>query len=115
MTPESVQVVPGSTVFLNTGRQFYAGFNYFFDSINGFVGYQWANNPLAAGQGSVMPIVALQGNVTLPTLSSTIPTYLMADTTLSSTGTVVLGNSVSGPGALTLAGGDISLTGRQHL
>ena len=32
LTPASVQVVPGSTVFLNTGRQFYAGFNYFFDS-----------------------------------------------------------------------------------
>ena len=112
LAPDPVQVVPGSTVFINTGRQFYAGFNYFFDSTNGFVGYQWANNPFAAGQGSVTPIVALQGNVTLPTLSSTIPTYLMADTTLSSTGTVVLGNSVSGPGALTIAGGDISLTGR---
>ncbi len=110
LTPNSVQVVPGSTVFINTGRQFYAGFNYFFDPTNGFVGYQWTGN-VASGYGSVTPIVALQGNVTLPTLSSTIPTYLMANTTLSSTGTVVLGNSVSGPGALTIAGGDISLTG----
>ena len=111
LTPESVQVVPGSSVFINTGRQFYAGFNYFYDQVNGFVGYQWAGNSLAAGFGSVNPIVALQGNVTLPTLSSTIPTYLMADTTLSSTGTVVLGNSVSGPGGLAIASGDFSLTG----
>ncbi|MBY0318377.1 MAG: autotransporter domain-containing protein [Reyranella sp.] len=111
LTPAVVQVVPGSTVFINTGRQFYSAFNYFFDSVNGFVGYQWTGNPLAAGYGSVIPIVALQGNVTLPTLSSTIPTYLMANTTLSSPGTVVLGNSVSGPGALTIASGDFSLTG----
>jgi outer membrane autotransporter protein len=110
LTPDVVQLVPsGSAVFLNTGRQFYQGFNYFFDPVNGFVGYQWANNPAAAGYGNVTPMVALQGSVSLPSLNSTLPTYLMSNTTLTSSGPVILQGSVFGPGGLTVAGGDISL------
>jgi uncharacterized protein with beta-barrel porin domain len=108
LTPEVVQVVPGTAVFLNTGRQFYEGFNYFFDPVNGFVGYQW-NGSLGAQYGSVIPMVALQGNVSLPALNSTFPTYLMSNTTLTSSGAVILQGSVFGPGGLTVAGGDISL------
>ncbi len=44
-------------------------------------------------------------------MSSTIPTYLVADTTLSSTGRSCSANSVSGPGRLAIAAGDISLDG----
>jgi hypothetical protein len=29
LQPDVVQMVPGTAVFLNTGREFYAGFNYF--------------------------------------------------------------------------------------
>ena len=111
LQPDFVQTVSGPSVFLNTGREFYAGFNYFFDPVNGFVGYQW-NQQVPSQYGFVMPIVALQGNVTLPaSLSSTFPTYLMSNTTLSSPGTVVFQGNLFGPGGLTVASGDISLAG----
>ena len=98
LQPDFVQTVSGPSVFLNTGREFYAGFNYFFDPVNGFVGYQW-NQQVPSQYGFVMPIVALQGNVTLPaSLSSTFPTYLMSNTTLSSPGTVVFQGNLFGPG-----------------
>jgi len=111
LQPDFVQTVSGPSVFLNTGREFYAGFNYFFDPVNGFVGYQW-NQQVPSQYGFVMPIVALQGNVTLPgSLSSSFPTYLMSNTTLSSPGTVVFQGNLFGPGGLTIASGDFSLAG----
>ncbi|CAN5878676.1 autotransporter domain-containing protein [soil metagenome] len=108
LTPQVTQLAGGTAVFLNTGREFYEGFNYLFDPVNGFVGYQW-NGTLGAQYGAVIPMVALQGNVSLPSLSSTFPTYLMSNTTLTSSGSVVFQGSVFGPGGLTVAGGDISL------
>jgi uncharacterized protein with beta-barrel porin domain len=109
VTPEVVQLVPGSAVFLNTGRQFYQAFNYLFDPTNGYVGYQW-NGTQGSQIGGVIPMVALQGPVSLPaTLSSTLPTYLMSDATLTSTGAVTLAGSVFGPGGLTIGGGDFTL------
>ena len=109
MTPDVMQLVPGTAVFLNTGRQFYQGFNYFFDPVNGYVGYQWTG---AAGtQGGVIPIVALQGNVSFTNaLTSSFPTYLMSNTALSATGSVVFQGSVFGPGGLAVNSGDIWLT-----
>ena len=111
LQPYVTQLVAGSSVFLNTGREFYSGFNYFYDPVNGFVGYQW-NGQVPSQYGFVIPIVALQGNVNLPaSLSSSFPTYLMSPTTLSSSGTVVFQGNLFGPGSLTIAGGDFSLAG----
>ena len=111
LQPYVTQVVPGSSVFLNTGREFFAGFNYFYDPVNGYVGYRW-NGQVPSQFGAVIPIVALQGNVSLPaSLSSSFPTYLMSPVTVSSTGTAVFQGNLFGPGSLTAAGGDISLAG----
>ena len=106
LTPDVTELVGGTAVFLNTGRQFYQGFNYFFDPVNGFVGYRWVG---PSQFGNVIPMVALQGSVSLPSLSSTFPTYLMSNTTLSSSGTATFFGSVFGPGGLTVAGGNITL------
>ena len=42
LQPNSVSLNKASTTaFLNTGREFYAGFDYVYDPINGYVGYRW--------------------------------------------------------------------------
>ncbi len=111
LQPNVVQMAEGPSVFLNSGREFYAGFNYFYDPVNGYVGYQW-NGQVPSRYGAVIPIIALKGNVALPaSLSSSFPTYLMDSTTLSSPGTVVFQGNLFGPGGLTIAGGDFSLAG----
>ena len=48
---------------LNTGRQFYSGFNYLFDPVNGYVGYAPLRFRPGESARPSRPLLALQGNV----------------------------------------------------
>ena len=92
-TPVAPTVVPcnvtavsvGSpNIYLNTGREFFAGFDYLYDYDNGYVGYAWTGNVATGGgvSGSSTSGVALTGPVTLSNnFQSTLPTYLYGATT----------------------------------
>jgi hypothetical protein len=55
LQPNTVSVnQPNTTAFLNTGREFYAGFDYLYDPIGGFVGYRW-NGAVSNSFGGVTP------------------------------------------------------------
>jgi autotransporter-associated beta strand protein len=111
MTPCHVEGSTSSTPFLNTGRQFFAGLNYLFDPVNGFVGYALSDSGLTTS-ATVTPLLALTGTVNLQNgFSTDFNTYLMANTTLSQTGTGTFSSSISGPGGLTIAGGTVNLQG----
>lgn len=111
MTPCHVEGSTSSTPFLNTGRQFFAGLNYLFDPVNGFVGYALSDSGLTTS-ATVTPLLALTGTVSLKNNFSTdFNTYLMANTTLSQTGTGTFSSTISGPGGLTIAGGTVNLLG----
>ena len=120
--PDSVSTTP----FLNTGRQFYSGFNYLFDPTNGYVGYALSDSGLATGQ-TITPLLALQGNVGLANgFATNLPTVLFAPTTLApqagSTATfnasflgfgsnlaVNGGGAIAFNGSVDLGGGSLSL------
>ena len=120
--PDSVSTTP----FLNTGRQFYSGFNYLFDPTNGYVGYALSDSGLATGQ-TITPLLALQGNVGLAnSFATNLPTVLFAPTTLApqagSTATfnasflgfgsnlaVNGGGAIAFNGSVDLGGGSLSL------
>ena len=102
---------PSTTAFLNTGREFYAGFNYLYDPINGFVGYQW-NGTVSNSFGAVTPSVALIGNFYLPTgFAVSLPIILYGATTFLEAGTGTISSTISGSFDLTIGGGQIILTG----
>jgi len=109
--PSSVQVIAdGPSIFINTGRQFYAGFEYVYDAVGGFVGYRWTDPAGASGASS--STVALIGDVNLQNgFSSTMPSYLMGATTLLQQGSGTLSGTISGLGPLTIGAGNVSLTG----
>jgi autotransporter-associated beta strand protein len=110
LVPTTVSVVSGSTTFLNTGREFYQGFDYVYDPIGGYVGYRW-NGTVSNSFGGVMPSVAMTGNVNLPAgFSSNLPTILYGPTTLLGAGAGAIG-AVSGSFGLTIGSGQIALTG----
>jgi autotransporter-associated beta strand protein len=110
LMPAEVQVVPGST-YVNTGRQFFFGFDYLYDPYGGFVGYRW-NREIDSQYGSVTPMLALQGTLALDNgFASSFPTYLMDATILQQTGTGTISGNISGPGSLALAGGTMNLSG----
>jgi hypothetical protein len=83
LQPNSVSLNGASTTaFLNTGREFYAGFDYIYDPINGYVGYRW-NGTVSSAFGQVTPSLALSGNVNLPAgFISNLPTVLYGATRL---------------------------------
>ena len=111
MTPCHVEASTSSTPFLNTGRQFFAGLNYLFDPVNGFVGYALSDSGLTTS-ATVTPLLSLTGTVNLNNNFSTdFNTYLMANTTLSQSGTGTFSGTISGPGGLTIAGGTVNLQG----
>ncbi|MGQ0582931.1 MAG: autotransporter outer membrane beta-barrel domain-containing protein [Reyranella sp.] len=111
MTPCHVEASTSSTPFLNTGRQFFAGLNYLFDPVNGFVGYALSDSGLTT-TATVTPLLALTGTVSLKNgFSTDFNTYLMANTTLSQTGTGTFSSTISGSGGLTIAGGTVNLLG----
>ena len=110
LMPVDVQLVSG-TPYVNTGRQFFFGFDYLYDPYGGFVGYRW-NREIASQYGSVTPMLAVQGKLALDGgFWSDLPTYLMSPTTLLQTGAGTLAGDISGPGSLTLASGTMTLSG----
>ena len=106
--------VGSSSIFLNTGREFFAGFDYLYDYDNGYVGYQWTGNVAQTGgtTGSSTSGVALTGAVTLSNgFSSTLPTYLFGSTSFSvaSAGTATINAVITGPNWLSLESGTLVL------
>ena len=99
MTPCHVEGSTSTTgPFLNTGRQFYAGFNYLFDPVNGFAGYALSNSGLNT-TATLSPLLALTGTVALNNgFATDFETYLMGNTTLSQSGTGTFSGTISGPG-----------------
>ena len=112
LQPNTVSVNgASSTAFLNTGREFYQGFDYVYDPIGGYVGYRW-NGTVSNAFGEVTPSVALTGNVNLPAgFGSSLPTILYGPTTLLGAGTGIISGPLSGSFGLTIGGGQIALTG----
>ena len=112
LQPNSVSLNGASTTaFLNTGREFYAGFDYIYDPINGYVGYRW-NGTVSSAFGQVTPSLALSGNVNLPAgFISNLPTVLYGATRLLEAGGGIISNSISGPFGLTIGSGLVALTG----
>ena len=111
-TPFGVQVFQGADqpTFSNLGRTFFENLNYLYDPINGFVGYQPAGT--AGTTATMIPMLALQGNLTLPNgFLSSFTTFLMSDLTLQQTGSGTLGGPITGPGGLTLQSGNVTLGG----
>jgi autotransporter-associated beta strand protein len=112
LEPNSVSLNKASTTaFLNTGREFYAGFDYVYDPINGYVGYRW-NGTVSSSFGQVTPSVALTGNVNLPAgFANSLPTILYGPTTLLEAGAGTISNTISGSFGLTIGSGQVALTG----
>lgn len=120
-TPATPTVVPcnvtavsvGSpNIYLNTGREFFAGFDYLYDYDNGYVGYAWTGNVATGGgvSGSSTSGVALTGPVTLSNnFQSTLPTYLYGATTFDVSGTAQINAVITGPNSLTLGSGILEL------
>jgi outer membrane autotransporter protein len=82
LTPCKVLDSTSSTPFINTGRQFYSGFNYLFDPINGYAGYALSSSGLTTSP-RVNPMLVLQSTVELPNgFVTNLPTALLAATTL---------------------------------
>ncbi len=111
LTPCEVLGSTSSTPFLNTGRQFYSGFNYLFDPVNGYVGYALSNSGLTT-KAQISPLLALQDTVGLPNdFATNLPTFLMGATTLMQAGTGTFSGDISGYGGLTISSGRVNLTG----
>lgn len=111
MTPCRVEGSTSSTPFLNTGRQFFAGFNYLFDPVNGFVGYALSDSGLTT-TATLDSMLALTGTLALANgFTTDFDTYLMGNTTFSQTGTGTFSGIISGPGGLTISGGTVNLLG----
>ncbi len=94
--------------FVNTGREFFAGFDYLYDATNGYVGYHWTGNTTG---GHSLPGVALGGLVPLlDKFESSMRTFLMGPTTLQQTGTGTFSGEIFGTGGITISGGFVKFT-----
>lgn len=110
VAPTTVQVVDGPP-YVNTGQNFFRGFDYLYDPVGGFVGYRWSGSNVDPS-GSVTPMLALQGPLAFDNnFSSNFPTYLMAATTFQQTGTGTISGNIGGPGSLALGRGTMNLSG----
>ena len=111
VTPCQVLESTSTTPFLNTGRQFYSAFDMLFDPVNGYTGYALSTSGLAP-DATLSPLLALIGNVSLPTtFFSDFPTFLMGATTLYQDGVGTIQGNISGSGGLTIGSGWVNLTG----
>ncbi|KAF0104968.1 MAG: outer membrane autotransporter barrel protein, partial [Rhodospirillaceae bacterium] len=107
--PAAVATLHGSP-FVNTGREFFLGFQYLYDSVGGYVGY--AAQPALGASGSVNPGVALIGQVDLaPNFSNYLPVFLIGDTTLAQTGSGSIAGAIAGAFGLTIGSGSVTLGG----
>ena len=108
--PADVATLPGKA-FVNTGIEFFLGFQYLYDSVGGYVGY--APQPaLDPAFGSVTPGVALIGQVDLAnSFSNSLPVFLIGDTTLVQTGSGSITSAIAGAFGLTISGGSVTLGG----
>lgn len=102
--------VGSSNINVNTGRQFFLGFDYLYDYDNGYVGYKWVGPAVGTNSGQSTPGVALLGTVSLSdNFLSTLPTYLFGATTFDVSGTAKINAVVTGPNSLTLGSGILEL------
>lgn len=82
LTPCQVSGSPSDGPFLNTGRQFFSGFNYLFDPVNGYVGYALSDSGLTT-DAHVTPLLALEGVVPLSDgFATNLPVALITPTIL---------------------------------
>ncbi|MBV8407566.1 MAG: hypothetical protein JOY64_08050, partial [Alphaproteobacteria bacterium] len=104
--PANVVVLSGQP-FVNTGREFFLGFQYVYDSAGGYVGY--GTLPALGSSGSVNPGVALVGSIGLPNgFANSLPVFLIGDTTLQQAGTGTFSSSIVGSGSnFAVAGGSV--------
>ena len=109
LQPNVVDVVGGSAVYVNTGREFFEGFDYLYDAAGGYVGYRW-NGKVSSAYGGTTPVLSLQNNVNLASgFSTTLPVLLAGDTMLLQQGTGTFGASVTGTSSnLTVGSGSIA-------
>ncbi|MBY0318378.1 MAG: autotransporter domain-containing protein, partial [Reyranella sp.] len=109
-TPYGVEVTKNDPPPSNLGRTFFENITYVYDPINGFVGYRATNKD--GTNAIVVPMLALQGNLTLPNgFLSSFTTFLMSGLTVNQTGSGTLGGPIIGPGGLTLQSGNLTLGG----
>ena len=107
--PAAVVTLPGSA-FVNTGREFFLGFQYLYDLVGGYVGY--AAQPGLGASGSVNLGVALIGQVDLAdNFSNSLPVFLIGDTTLAQTGSGSITSAIAGAFGLTIGSGSVTLGG----
>jgi uncharacterized protein with beta-barrel porin domain len=95
-----------TTPFINTGRQFYQNFTYFYDDVGGYVGYTTVpGGPWAVATFS--PVLSLNGAVPLPNgFQETMPVFLAGSTQLQSSGGAAFNSSIMGSNnSLSLSGG----------
>jgi autotransporter-associated beta strand protein len=131
LSPSFVSVDESSgTTFVNTTVNFFNGYDYLYDAVNGFVGYR-PTGAVDARIASATPSMALQGGFTVADgFQSSLSTILLdrfqvsntnttrgftyetgAGVTLTAQGTGLFSGPLSGPGSLTVAGGTILLSG----
>ena len=110
--PYGVSVFQGADQpqFANLGRTYFENLTYFYDPINGFVGYQATNIP--GTSATIVPLLALQGNLTLPNgFLSSFPTFLTNNVALTQNGSGTMTGPILGAGGLTLQSGNLTLSG----
>lgn len=108
MQPCLVKGGTSGTGFLNSGRQFYSGFNYLFDPVNGYAGFAPLSDSTLKTTAKIISQLALTGSVDMSGLSIGLPVALFGPTTLTTApgSTTAFNAQVQGSGNnLTLNGG----------
>lgn len=108
-TPEFVRL---GAEGMNTGLHPVGSFNYMFDSVGGFVGYQatQTDNPNVF----FTPYLTTSGDLDLPSdFTTALPVYLLQDTTLSAATTALFSGDFTGASGSTLTfdGGTFTIAG----
>ncbi|WP_428663948.1 autotransporter domain-containing protein [Reyranella sp.] len=102
-----------TTPFINTGRQFYDNFTYYYDDVGGFVGYK----AVPGGTWDVAattPSLSLTGTLALPSkFQDTLPVTLAGSTALTAAGTATFDATITSidNSSLTLGAGTFVFNG----